>query len=332
MVTLHHFTDPLWLGELKAWEKSSVVPLFEKFTVKVVKALKDYCSLWCTFNEPNGYALEGYVRGNYPPGKTDLKLGVQVQANMVRAHAAAYYAIHRLQPDARVGYALHFRPQVPSHSWSPLDRLMRSIRFTGINLAFPSAISTGTLVSPIGRMSIPEARGTQDYFGLNYYFVDTVAFDLRNRAELFSRSFFSKGTDVSDAGTNANIPEGFTWSIKWVVKAFPNVPILVTENGIEDGSDRIRPRYIAQHVHAMWRAVNFNLPVRGYFHWSLVDNFEWVYGWNQKFGLWGLNPETQERTKRPSADLFSEICRENGLSSSMVEKYCPEVYEKIFPG
>ena len=332
MVTLHHFTDPLWLGELEAWENSSVVPLFEKFTVKVVKALKDYCSLWCTFNEPNGYALEGYVRGNYPPGKKDLKLGVQVQANMVRAHAAAYYAIHRLQPDARVGYALHFRPQVPSHSWSPLDRLMRSIRFTGINLAFPSAISTGTLVSPIGRMSIPEARGTQDYFGLNYYFVDTVAFDLRNRAELFSRSFFSKGTDVSDAGTNANIPEGFTWSIKWVVKAFPNVPILVTENGIEDGSDRIRPRYIAQHVHAMWRAVNFNLPVRGYFHWSLVDNFEWVYGWNQKFGLWGLNPETQERTKRPSADLFSEICRENGLSSSMVEKYCPEVYEKIFPG
>jgi len=332
MVTLHHFTDPLWLGELGGWETDTVVPLFEKFTRKVVEALKEYCSLWCTINEPNVYALKGYLRGKFPPGKSDLKLGIRVQANMVLAHAAAYRAIHELQPEARVGYALHFRPQEPAHPWFPLDRLMRKIKFEGINMAFPSAISTGVLKSPLGRIPVSEAKGTQDYFGLNYYSADTVTFDLGKRDELFSRSFFPKGTDLADAGMNANTPEGFFWAFKWAVKTYPNLPIIVTENGIEDSIDRIRPRYLAQHIHAMWRAVNFNWPVRGYFHWSLVDNFEWERGWTQRFGLWGIDIETQQRTKRPSADMYAAICKENGLSSDMIHKFCPEVYEKLFPG
>ncbi len=101
MVTLHHFTDPLWLVELGGWETAAVVPLFEKFAGKVVEALKEYCTLWITINEPNVYALEGYLRGNFPPGKSDLKLSLVVQSNMVRAHAAAYRLIHTLQPEAR---------------------------------------------------------------------------------------------------------------------------------------------------------------------------------------------------------------------------------------
>jgi beta-glucosidase len=331
MVTLHHFTDPLWLYEKNSWENKAVVPLFEKYARKVVDALKEYCTLWCTINEPNVYAIEGYIRGRFPPGKSDLKLALQVQANMARAHAAAYRAIHEMQPESRVGYALHFRPQEPAHSWSPLDRLMRNIKFEAINMAFPSAISTGVMRSPVGKVSVPEAKGTQDYFGLNYYSVDTVIFDLRNSGELFSRSFFPEGTDLADAGENSNTPEGFFWAFKWVVTTYPNLPILVTENGIEDVTDRIRPRYMAQHIHTMWRAVNFNLPIKGYFHWSLVDNFEWERGWTQRFGLWGLDVETQRRVRRPSAELYAEICKENGLSSEMVQKYCPEVFDKMFP-
>jgi beta-glucosidase len=332
MVTLHHFTDPLWLGEVGGWETEAVVPLFEKYARKVVEALKEYCTLWCTINEPNVYALEGYLRGNFPPGKNDLKLGLVVQSNMARAHAAAYRLIHELQPEARVGYALHFRPQEPANPSSPLDRLMRNIKFEGINMAFPSAISTGIMRSPVGKIPVPEARGTQDFFGLNYYSVDTVAFDLRMKDELFSRSFFPAGSDLADAKMNSNTPDGFYWAFKWAVKTYPNMPIIVTENGIEDVTDRIRPRYMAEHVHAMWRAVNFNWPIKGYFHWSLVDNFEWERGWTQRFGLWGIDIETQQRTKRPSADLYAAICKENGLSSDMVQKYCPEVYSKLFPG
>jgi len=129
----------------------------------------------------------------------------------------------------------------------------------------------------------------------------------------------------------ANIPEGLFETIKWAVRTYPNLPILVTENGVEDHDDHLRPRYLAQHIHQVWRGVNFNWPVKGYFHWSLVDNFEWERGWTQRFGLWGLDETTQKRTKRPSADLYAEVCKENGLTSEMVKKYCPEVFDKIFP-
>jgi beta-glucosidase len=331
MVSLHHFTDPIWFNEMGGWETGAAVPLFEKYVRKVVEALREYCSLWCTINEPNIYTLNGYVSGDFPPGKNDIKLAMRVMANMLRGHAAAYAAIHQLQPEARAGYALHYRPQVAARSWSPLDVFMRNVQYNGINMAFPTGISTGIMKSPVGSFRVPEAKGTQDYFGLNYYSVDTVKFDLSNARELFARRYYPEDSDFSATKFIANIPTGIFDSIKWVTQAYPDLPILITENGVEDPDDRMRPRYLAQHIHQIWRAVNFNWPVKGYFHWSLVDNFEWERGWTQRFGLWGLDPETQARTRRKSVDLYAEICRENGLSSEMVQKYCPEALEKIFP-
>lgn len=331
MVTLHHFTDPLWLWEDGAWENGQVAARFEKFVRKTVEALKEYCTLWCTINEPNVYALSGYVEGSFPPGAHNIRRAVRVEANMARAHAAAYHAIHEIQPESRVGYALHYRPMVARTPWSPLDALMRKIRYDGINMAIPSAISGGVLRSPVGNLSVPEAKGTQDYLGLNYYSQDTISFNIRKAGELFTDSGYPADADFSDGKFIANIPEGLYAAIQWAVKSYPNLPILITENGVECADDHMRPRFIARHIHQMWRAVNFNWPVKGYFHWSLVDNFEWERGWSQRFGLWELDPESQKRTKRSSVDLYAEICRENGLSSEMVRKYCPEAFEKIFP-
>jgi len=331
MVTLHHFTDPLWLYEQCSWEQDDVVRLFEKYVRKVADALKEYVSYWVTINEPNVYALSGYVAGDFPACDKGLNIAMKVLANMLRGHAAAYRAIHEIQKEARVGFAHHHRPMVPYNKWSPLDRLMRNIRFDGVNMAFPSALSTGVMKTPVARVQIPEAKGTQDFLGLNYYAVDTVWFNMAKSAQLFTDSGFPKDADMSDTNFLANIPEGLFDTIKWGMRLFPNLPILVTENGVEDADDHMRPRYLAQHIHQMWRAVNFNWPVKGYFHWSLVDNFEWERGWTQRFGLWGLDVETQKRIKRPSADFYAEICKENGLSSEMVSKYCPEVFDKLFP-
>lgn len=332
MVTLHHFTDPLWIADLGGWENQAVISYFIEFTRKIVEELHKFCSLWCTFNEPNVYALKGYVRCSFPPGTTNLKKSLLVQANMAHAHAAVYHLIHEIQPAAQVGYALHFRPQEALHPKSPLDQFLSRVRSQAINMAFPSAISTGIMRSPFGKVSLPETVHTQDFLGLNYYTRDAVSVDLRFARELFSRTSFPPGSDLSDSGINANIPEAFFQSMKFFTKTYPNLPIYVTENGIDDAVDRIRPRYLAQHIHAMWRAVNFNWPVKGYFHWALVDNFEWEHGWEHRYGLWQLDPETQERRKRPSADLYAAICRENGLSSALVEQYCPEVMESLFPG
>jgi beta-glucosidase len=331
MVTLHHFTDPIWFYELDSWENDESPALFEKFVRKTVEALKEYCTLWCTINEPNVYALSGYVTGDFPTKRRGLDVATKVMANMLRGHARAYRAIHEIQHESRVGYAHHHRPMVPKRAWNPLDRLMRNIRYTGVNMAFPSALSTGVMKTPLTKIQIPEAKGTQDYLGLNYYSVDTVSFHPGKRNELFTHSEYPADADMSDSNFLANIPEGLFETIQWAVKTYPNLPILITENGVEDSDDHIRPRYLAQHIHQMWRAVNFNWPVKGYFHWTLVDNFEWERGWTQRFGLWGLDVETQKRTKRPSAELYAEICKENGLTSEMVQKYCPEVFDKLFP-
>ena len=329
MVTLHHFSDPLWLAERGGWEGDKIVEYFSAFVEKAVDALKEYVNLWCTINEPFMYAAAGYILGTFPPGKQNLQIGLRVGRNQVRAHAAAYRVIHRLQPEAKVGIAIHYRGFQPAKAWSPLDRLATGVQSTFINDLIPYALVDGIFRIPLRKQRIPEARGTQDYIGLNYYSVDNVAFDLRESGTLFGKRFYAPEADLSDTGFIANIPEGFYKALEWANRF--KLPIIVTENGIEDTDDHIRPRYIAQHIHQMWRAVNFNWPIRGYFHWSLVDNFEWERGWTQRFGLWELNVETQIRRKRPSADLYAAVCHENGISSEMVAKYAPEVLEKVFP-
>lgn len=330
MVTLHHFTDPLWLVEQKGWETQDVVPLFERFVRKTVEALQEYCSLWCTINEPNVYAPLGYIAGIWPPGVQQPRLAFQVLANMVRGHAAAYRTIHELQPQAMVGYALHYRPMV-SRSWSPLDALARHTRDLGLNLGFPTAIRDGIMRAPVGGTAIPEARGMQDFVGLNYYTTETVWFDLLDPAELFTHSGFRRDADLSEHGAAANIPQGFYDSIRWATRFHPNTPIYITENGVESSDDILRRRFLAQHIHQLWRALNFNDPIKGYFHWTLVDNFEWERSWAHRFGLWALDTATQRRTKRLSADLYAAICKQNALSTEMVQQYCPEVFDKIFP-
>ena len=335
MVTLHHYTDPVWLEEFGSWETEAVVPLFEKYVRKTVEALKEYCTLWCTLNESTGYALNGYVggglSGNFPPGKNNLKLVMPVMANHVRGHVAAYHAIHQIQTEARVGHAMHYRSLAPHHAWSPIDKLLTKNAFNVVTDGLSMAFSKGVLRTSLGTIRIPEAKGTQDYLGFNYYTRNRVTFDIRKPGSMFSNAFYAKDADLSDKAFLANEPDGMFEGLKWAVRTFPNLPIIVIENGFADAEDRVRPRYIAQHIHQMWRAVNFNWPIKGYFHWTLVDNFEWDHGWTLRFGLWALDESTQKRTKRPSADLYAEICKENGLSSEMVQKYCPEVFDKLFP-
>lgn len=329
MVTLHHFSEPLWMYEQAGWENPDAVEWFNTYTAKVVDALKEYVSLWCTLNEPNVWVASAFFGGTFPPGKQDYGSAMKVYENMARAHAAAYHTIHRIQPTARVGVAQAYRLFRGAKGWFPLDGLAAGLQASLFNDLFPRILADGVMKTPVGRKRIPEARGTQDFLGINYYTRDLVSFNLLKPFELFGRRFYPKDADLSDTGFIDNHPEGMFAALKWG-RQF-NVPMMVTENGVEDADDDLRPRYLVQHIHQVWRAVNFNWPVKGYFHWSLVDNFEWERGWTQRFGLWELDVETQARRKRPSADLYAQICRENRLTSEMVAKYAPEVLEKIFP-
>ncbi len=328
LITLHHFSDPQWFVERGGWENDEAAGYFEKYVRKVVLALKDYVTLWCTINEPNGYAFMGFLQGLFPPGKKDLRSGFIVMVNLTRAHAAAYHAIHQLQPEARVGMAHYYRSLKSARPWFPLDTLVTSLNFE-FNEVLPNAATSGLVRFLTMRKQVPEAKNTQDYLGIDYYTRDYVSFDPSKPGELFSSRAFRQGAELSTTGFLANEPLGMFEAIKWGLKY--KIPIIIAENGFEDVDDRIRPRYILEHIHQIWRAVNFNYPVKAYFHWTLVDNFEWERGWSQKFGLWELDPVSQMRRKRPSADLYAEICRENGISDDMVRRYAPALVPVMFP-
>jgi beta-glucosidase len=329
LVTLHHFSDPLWLVDKGGWENEAIADDLTPYVRKVVEALKEYVNYWVTINEPNVLAASAYLFGDFPPGKQDPATTMRVMANLARAHAAAYHVIHEVQPTARAGLAINYRGFVPAKSWSPLDRWVAGNLSALFNDFFPKACQSGELRFPMRRLRLPQAKGTQDFLGINYYTRDHVAFQPFKPGELFAKRFYLPNAELSETGFIANAPQGFFQALNWA-RQFA-VPMLVSENGVEDSQDVLRPRYLIQHLHQLWRAVNFNYPIKGYFHWTLVDNFEWERGWTQRFGLWELNVETQARTRRRSADLYAEICKENGLSSEMVARYAPELYQGMFP-
>jgi beta-glucosidase len=245
------------------------------------------------------------------------------------AHAAAYHAIHDIQPGSQVGLAHNYRGFRPANPRNPLDQWMAKFKGGVFNNLFPHALIDGRIRFPVWRGRVPEVIGTQDFFGLNYYTVEQSAFNLRQLTDAWDSFNFPDDADLSPHGFIANEPKGMWDALRWA-QGF-GLPIYVTENGVEDGEDTIRPRYLASHLRQVWLAVNFNWRVRGYFHWSLVDNFEWERGWTQRFGLWELENETQERRKRLSADLYADICHANGVSSEMVTMYAPEILDEMFP-
>ena len=330
MVTFFHFTLPVWLAERGGWEAEDTPALFAAFVSKAAEALKEYCTLWITLNEPNVYIYAAYLEGQFPPGRHDFQAGMQVYANLLCGHALAYHAIHRVQREARVGVAFHFRPMHAAGPLKLLDNIPIKISGRVFNQAFPLAVMDGKLRLFTKTIHVPEAEHSSDFFGVNYYTTDEVKFNLLRGKDFFMQRRFPEGAELSDTGFIANVPEGLFEVLKWARRF--HQPIIITENGVEDADDHLRPRYLIEHVHQVWRAVNFNWQIKGYFHWSLVDNFEWERGWTQRFGLWGLDVETQQRIRRKSVDVYAAICKQNALAYETVETYTPELLSKLFPG
>ena len=330
MVTLHHFTDPLWIYEQSGWENDATPGHFANFVRKAVPALKDLVNLWITINEPAVYSNGGYLEGGFPPGKKDMIATYSVMLNLLKGHAAAYKIIHEVQPGAKVGYSKNYRGLEPSRPWFPPDVWITKFLSKSFNDAFSTAISNGVFKFSLKKDLIPEAIGTQDFIGVNYYSTDKVEFKPSALHEVFHSRYYPEDSRVSETGFIANIPRGMYAALKWAHQF--NLPIYITENGVEDSKDNMRPAYIIEHLHQVWRAANYNWQVKGYYHWSQIDNFEWERGWSQRFGLWGLERKTQKRIRRKSTDLYAAICKENGISSEIVRTYAPEIFKKLFPG
>lgn len=332
MMTLHHFVNPLWLTEKGGWENEAAVGHFERLVRKVVKALGDYVDLWCVFNELNVFIYFSYMDGAWPPGKKNIAAAFKAARHMLLAHAAAYRAIHELQPQARVGIAHHVRPMDPAKPEFALDGWTAKLQYRLFSEVIPQALHTGRLLFPFGGFNerLPELAGTLDYLGVNYYSRYHSAFDLSQPGTLFGRTFHPPIAETDHLRLNELYPEGLYRAIKWAARF--KKPMMITENGWGDVDEGRRTRAMLLHLRQLWRTVNFNWPVTAYYYWTLVDNFEWERGWSQRFGLYELDLATQERRPRPAAKLYAEICKANAFSSEMVARYAPELLPSMFPG
>ncbi len=322
MVTLHHFTNPVWLAEKDGWNSDAAPGLFRRYVEKIVEALRDDVDLWCTVNEPNVYSYCAYLQGSFPPGERSLSRAFRSLSNLVKAHAAAYHTIHELQPNARVGFAINMRLFDPATSASPLDKAMAWFHNRYYNDVFPMATLDGRIRLPFRREIVPYAAGTMDFLGVNYYTRDLVSFAPWPR-EGFSRRSSLPGAVISDGGYGEIYPEGLLRAVRWAARF--GRPIFITENGVPDAADLHRPRFLVTHIHQLWKALRAQMPVLGYYYWTLVDNFEWERGWTQRFGLWSLDPQTQERILRPGGEVYAAVCTANALSMELVERHAPEL-------
>ncbi|MBI3998824.1 MAG: glycoside hydrolase family 1 protein [Armatimonadetes bacterium] len=312
LVTLNHFTLPRWVAERGGWTWKGIVPALAAFAGRFVRAAAVLVDFWITINEPVGHLIGAYLLGQLAPGRTSLAAFIRALVHSVRAHAAAYRAVHQAQPEARVGVAAYLRPVQPVRADSPLDRWLAARMDRLVNWMYLDALRTGWLVGPAGiRVRIPEAVGTLDFLGVNYYTRTLLAFDLRRPRTLFARPETPFDSEMSDADYSEVYPDGLLLALRQARRY--GLPMYVTENGLPDADDDLRPRFIVDHLRRIGQAVQEGCPVLGYYHWSLVDNFEWAEGWNLRFGLYALDPATQVRTARPSAALYAEICRQNGL-------------------
>ncbi|MBI2476647.1 glycoside hydrolase family 1 protein [Candidatus Uhrbacteria bacterium] len=303
MLTLHHFTNPQWLSERGGWETHFAVVRFTRFVEKVCEELGAWVDLWVTINEPLVYAMQGYLVAEWPPAKRSYTKLVRVLWSMTRAHKKAYRLIHRAQKRrataAQVGIA---------HNVSSFHVYQKHSFLDQITVAVLDRLTNHIFYTLSGIR-------THDFLGLNYYF----HFRLKSVLKFLRRSMLPSDTqehkrvdfESSDIGWEL-FPHGI-FDVCVDIGLHYKKPIYITENGLATDNDDKRLRALIGYLLQLHHAIQAGVDVRGYFHWSLLDNFEWAKGYAPKFGLVAVDRRTMERTVRPSGDIYGMIAKGNAI-------------------
>jgi beta-glucosidase len=314
-VTVHHFTLPTWVSSRGGWEWEGALDAFERFASRVGAAFGQQVDFWVTVNEPNVYALYGYLTGRWPPGVQDVKRATRVYATLLRAHgrgAAALRFSDVWDADGdgsatAIGLAHHVVLLQPASS-SELDQVVAGVSDDYANEAVPRALKAGRIQLRVpGQVDLDEPaeelRGSVDFLGLNYYYRLFVRADLGQPS--LSQLYVPGHRPKTELGGDI-FPEGlFRVLMRYSQHGWP---LYVTENGIADSSDTRRSDFLRAHLFAVSRATLAGADVRGYLYWSLIDNFEWADGFHGRFGLYAVDFDdpSRRRTPRASTELFRE--------------------------
>jgi beta-glucosidase len=285
ILTLHHFTNPLWLSEIGGWENPEVQFYFSRFSKRIFSEFSDLVEFWLTINEPMVYASKSYLEGSWPPKKKSFFAFLRVVKNQISSHKKVFEEFHKIKKEVRVGIAknnFYFEPFNPN---SLLDKFNAWLNRYFWNEFFLNRI-----------------KNHLDFIGFNYYMHQKIKFPAQNKNE---------NKILSDIGWEI-YPEGIYHCLKELKKY--QKPIFITENGLADAKDKLRKDFIKEHLRWVHKAIEEGVEVKGYFHWSLIDNFEWEKGFEPRFGLIEVDYQTLERKPRPSAKFYAKICKENQLT------------------
>ena len=279
-VTLWHWTLPTWLSQKGGVLAKEFPERFEAFARKMVSALPDLRFVM-TVNEPEIYALNSYFRGVWPPQQKSLRVFFRATYALNVAHQRAYRAIKAIRNDIQVGVAVN-------------------------NVYFESG---GEIINTVLKWGADRMwnwrflwhiKKELDFIGCNYYFHNRIRYG------------FNKNDNVqrSDMGWEL-YPDGL-YNVLLSLKRFQK-PIYITENGLADSRDQYRKDFIERHISSVAKAISSGVDVRGYFYWSLLDNFEWDKGFWPRFGLVEVDYKTLQRRIRPSAQWYKKIIEENSV-------------------
>lgn len=279
VINLWHWTAPIWFIDKGGFEKSANLKYFDRFVKKISDEYGHLIRYVITLNEPNNYVSFGYLLGSWPPGQKNLVKAIWTYRNLARAHRQAYKILKRHHPEMQIGVAAQLANIQAKRPHNLFDEMSTKIMRYVWNWWFLRRI-----------------RKQQDFVGFNYYFSDYYS-------GLFKRH--NPKTPLNDMGWYME-PEGLYPLLLRIWSRYKK-PIIVTENGVADAKDEYRRWWIEESIVAMQRALSEGVKIKGYFHWSLLDNFEWGDGFWPKFGLVAVDREHgMKRTIRPSAKWFAD--------------------------
>lgn len=305
LVTLHHFSNPIWFEKKGGFKKKKyAVECFKRYTRYVVEHLSPYVNEWCTINEPNVYAVNTFMFGQWLNEERSFFTTMKVLRSLGKCHVEAYKLIHEIQKDARVGIALNITYFEPKRPHNLLDKIGTWFHDRGFNLAIGYAMGYDKLIFPLG---FSRRKGEYfDYLGINYYTTNVV----KRMTNTFpdNRSYNDLGWAIT--------PDNFRKALLRFHKLF-NKDVYITENGTPDKVDAFRPQYIRDHLYAL-SDLEF---VKRYYYWTFMDNFEWKEGQGPCFGIVEYHYEDKTYTPRPSAYLFKEIIDKHEITEEMMERY-----------